>query len=1031
MDPRRVALDHLAAHLHAARDWDRLFLLIDVGEHRVRQAVFFASFDRPGSDLEQHALPAAIETKDWERFARYALIAANLRGLAEELTDEEILRALARHGQSQLATGLAAQLADPLRRAWARATLASCREGEARTELVRNVRDELEGLYSPLTEDRFLLLQSIARHLGPELDDLWPHRLPGWVPVPQTQGELHWTLAQAWAEQNGLLDSRCRETLSQIDPRILIERLPGLWLLEGPDDPSAIRTLATELGDPDGRLFWTIAVTVLGRLATAADDSSWTERAWATQVAAGPPVPWSSALIEQGRDLFGSFSPAAGGGLAVEVAAPVKRAALRVVRLEERSEPERAREAFTAVDALDDPALKLHWALRAARAWPEKPEKEAAEKKRLASILTDHLYRRRYAAEAGDLARFLDLVAVTHPDALRAQTDNVVWSPEMKPASLLSLAESVTQPDVLAGLIARGERYAAVVGATEAEGFELRTRLLIRAACRLCRLKGAWDAEIVKKLLPEEEDELRAAAARELADIGETAAALEVTREIRSPRRKLIIQLSISPESRLRGTAFDPEDLYEAVASVDAAEDERLALEMLAEPPLDPEGLIERYLTRMRSRERQVQALIDLAHRAQALEDLHREGQKDPMAPLQLVRGSLTAVGSDERLLGLTLELVELAAPLQRARALAEVHEAAEVILLRLDVPWEPRRSAFETLLARLGPILLERPMRNREFMARCGAVAGLLNLIVDLPDRAEESPARETLRAHWHEVFPVILAAAARLPSLVAAHLAHPVRARIWGHWLPEISRLVGWERSWQSFERLESRTRWNRIEFARFSASWDWLNDDQNEILRLCGEDPQELSDRITGSAGERGLIFRLAVAAPERLPAVLRRFQEPEKSRLALGLIRDGWVCPEENPDLRAEILAAMEDPALRLEAEARQEGDAWLGALAERVALHGLDPSDPTAWSLLRRLRDEARPEAVPVLADAVLDALTRGRETGEKAFRVWLNGFLTSRAEEAGEASARAGRIRVALQKALRLGPTSREGETQG
>ena len=1037
MDTRRFALEHLAAHLHAARQWDRLFLLIDEGRHRVQQAVHFESFDRPGADLEQHALPAAIEKGDWERFSRYTLMATNLRGLAEELADEEILNALARQGQSRLAAGLAGQLSDPLRRIWARAILASSSEDPDRAGLVRAVYDELEDLNGPVTGDRFPLLQNIARHLGPELDELWHSRLAGWVPGRTEQQDLRWTLAEAWAARSGLLDSRCREILTSIDVEILIERLAGLWLRYGPDDLSEARKLAADLGDPESRLFWNVAVAVLNRQAPTAADSGWAERAWEEQTASGPPVPWSPALIEQGRDLFGRFSTSAADRLAAELSDPGHRAALRVIRLELRRDLERAGPAFQAVEALLEPAPKLHWALRTALAWPAG---DPAEKKRLAWILTDHLHRLRYAVEARDLARFLDLVEATDPDALRVQTDNVIWAPHMKPEILLTLAESVARPAVLAGLIERGESYTAVVGATEAEGFELRTRLLIRAACRLSRLQESWeglDEKVVKKLLPDEEDQLRETAARELAALGKTEDAWPLTEKIRSPRRRLIAQLSIDPDR----AAFQPEDLYQAVASVDAAEDERLALEMLAEPPLDPEALIESYLTRMRSRERQVQALIDLARRAQALEELHREGQRDPMAPLQLVRSSLTAVGSDEHLLGLTLELVELAAPLQRARALAEVHEAIEVILLRLDVPWEARREAFETLLARLGPILLERPMRNREFMARCGAVAGLVNLIVDLPDKAEESPAREELRDHWHEVFPVVLAAAARMTGLVSAHLAHPLRARIWGHWLPEISQLVGWERSWQILGRFEDqlprswrdrlRTRWNGIAFERFTAPWEWLKDDQKEFLRLCFEDPRELPDRITGSAGARGLAFRLAAADPERLPEVLRHFEEPERSRLALCLLRDGWVCPEKCPAVLSHLLADIADPALRLDAELRQEGESWLGALAERVAQHGLDPSDPPAWSLLRRLRSEAQPEAVPVLANAVLDSLPRGRERGEEAFRVWLNGFLAPRAESNGETLEQAGRVREALQKALQLGPAPREGESRG
>lgn len=1031
MDTQRFALAHLAAHLHEAEAWDRLFELVDERGFLSYQVHAFASFDRSTADLEQHVLQGTLAQADWERFARYALLAVNLRGLAEALANEEILLALARRGQGQLALGLARQLGDRLRSLWAQSVLVRFLPEEG---LVREIHDQLESLTGPLDPQ---LLQGIARHLGPELDQLWRERLAGWVPAPRERDEIWWTLAEAWASRHGFHAPGFRNALAAIgDAGLRIERLPGFWLRHGPDDPGDARRLAAEIGDPDGRLFWHVALALLGRLAAAADDPAWAERAWREQAAQGPRVSWSAALIEQGGALFGRFSPAGADHLIAEMEGPQERAALRVVRLEQQPGRARAGEALAAVEALTDPDAKLHWSLRMALAWPPDDPKE---RQRLTSVLLDHLYRRRYSAPAGDLARFLDLVGSTLTDELAMQTDNVVWSPAMKPETLLLLAAGTTRPAVLLRLIEKGESYAAVVGPTEAEGFELRTRLLIGAAARLCRLQRTWDPldeVVVRKLLPDEEDELREAAARELADLGKTADAVAVAQKIRSPRLRLIVQLSIAPDD----AAFDPENLYEAVASTEAAEDERLALEMLTEPPLDPESLIERYLTRIRSRERQVQALIDLARRAQALEELHREGQKDPMAPLQLVRSSLTAVGSDEHLLRLTLELVELAAPLQRARALAEVHEAAEVILLRLNVPWGARREAFETLLARLGPILLGKPVRDRELMARCGAVAGLLDLLADLPGKAEEGSAREELRAHWHEVFPVILAAAARLNGVVAAYLAHPVRARIWGQWLPEISQLVGWKRSWRLLERLEERlphswrerlrTRWNGIEYERFAASWDWLNEEQKEILRLCFEPPRELPDRITALAGARGLVFRLAVAAPERLPEVLGRFAEPERSRLALCLVRDGWIPPGEGSIPVSTLLAGIADPALRLDAEARQEGAGWLGALAERVARHGLDPADPAAWPLLRRLRDEPPPEAAAVLADAVLGALAHGRERGEDAFRVWLNGFLASRAGRE-EALAQAGRIREALQKALRLGPARREAETPG
>ncbi len=91
----RYALRGLMAHLHATGSWPRLFDLLETKPFLADQVKGLGGFQASGEDLETYALAGAIEARDWQRFLHYAALALNLRGLAEDLTEPTILRALA------------------------------------------------------------------------------------------------------------------------------------------------------------------------------------------------------------------------------------------------------------------------------------------------------------------------------------------------------------------------------------------------------------------------------------------------------------------------------------------------------------------------------------------------------------------------------------------------------------------------------------------------------------------------------------------------------------------------------------------------------------------------------------------------------------------------------------------------------------------------------------------------------------------------------------------------------------------------
>ncbi len=90
---------HHTAKAGTREDWRWFFRAVESHQHLDRQAGHFGNFEQTSEDLETYCLPAIVKLQDWHRFVHYALIAANLRGLAEALAGEDVLELLTRHGR--------------------------------------------------------------------------------------------------------------------------------------------------------------------------------------------------------------------------------------------------------------------------------------------------------------------------------------------------------------------------------------------------------------------------------------------------------------------------------------------------------------------------------------------------------------------------------------------------------------------------------------------------------------------------------------------------------------------------------------------------------------------------------------------------------------------------------------------------------------------------------------------------------------------------------------------------------------------
>jgi hypothetical protein len=1004
----RDILDLYFLHAHAEGNWGAIRRGIEEHGLLMLQAERLQGFARSTADLETHVLPAAVAAGNWDGFLQYALTAVHLRGLAEALADEVVLGALARQGRLDFADSLAAQLAAPERRAWAQAVIGAATVGGERARRVRQLREELQGL--PASDSaaegaararRLTCLSGIARHCGADLQDDWQELILRATEDPVERDRLWLEVAGACLDQSGdACHPGFRAALRAIGNRqTLLLGLPRLWQESGPDDLDAARVLADQLGDPEGRLLWSLILPQLGRRARSEKSREDALAAWRHAIQVCPPLPWSPGLIDAGRELFSCLGQDEVERIAASLE-PASRAAFRVVHLEHHPGPNSAAAAIAAVRELNERAKQsweagLHWTLRALLAWPG----DSAGRCGLTASVMRYLSDQRYAAPAGDLCRYLDLVAAVFPRELPRQIESVVWAPASGPETLVALSEQAEHPAVLEALGAQAEAYAAVAGPTEAAAFELRARLLIGLASRLAVLEKRLDPvdTVWARLLPEEQDELAAVTARALAADAQQELAERVAGRIQAGRLSWVTRLAIAP-ARGDAASFSPSSLYAAAASATAVEDERLALRALAQPTFDAEQPVDRAIMPIRSQERQQRALVDLTHHALACElSFYHRGQQDLLAPVQLLRSSLTGTGSDERLLALALELVDFAAPLPARRAVAEIHAALDAVLTLKEVPWPRRIEAVESLLAKLPRVVFgllpsagSSPDDSPWVRGRARALRGFLAMLVDLPARPAAAVDPEGVQTHWAEVPPMVAAALDRLPATSR------------GRWTGKLARpWQGLDRGAMEVLRLCTTTVARRVCAAQL-------------LLAATSPEPRQL----------QALCYLLSSSHPSLLPELVGRLPRGAgRDRLCRRLVQNGWVAGA----VAEEVLLAMADPLTHLRAAADraprpETAAAWLADLAKLVARGALDPAAPESWPLLRRLWASRTGDEQPRLANAVIAALRdAGWKAGEDALCVWLNALLPPRL--GGEVEgwrARDARAREAVQRSLAL-----------
>lgn len=1025
---------HLAAHAARTRgdaSWQQLFVLIDEHGFLAAQADHFQSFGRSSEDLERYLLPALIGQRDWQRFLHYALVAANLRGLAESLAEPEILEALVRSGRPELAESLAGQLAAPGARARARAVLAAPplarQDGSFRLRLLDDLREDLAAIprpeEAPEAEAWCETLEAVARELAPDFQRRWQEWIAPLEPWPELEARAWRAVVEGFLQRGEVaVESGFSEALAHVladrpPPAFLADALACLPFEAAWEVLDRLRTWPCS----SGAAGWPIAMAILSRRPRTGEPSP--DALWVQAEERFGPVPWSVPLLERGSSFWCQLADESLQGLHRDLDDPLLQAAFAVLLLEERRPIPTAARTRLLLESVPDGNAALSWMLRLLA---------AASDRELGSLAAslwgalDHLRRARFSAPVDDLRRSLDLVARALPHDLRPWLQDVLWSPAGRPELLRSLASQATSQGLLRELFLRVESYAVAVAEAEAQGFELRAEILIALACRLSVLRGELGPldEAAGRLLPEEEDELRLRLAQQWVAAGRPDLAAEAAAGIRDRRQRLLAELRAFADRPIPSAVLSPQKLYEAVASVATVDDERRALAALAELPLQPGRVAEQHLLALGSRARQIEALADLAwHALRFQEQTFPPDRQDRLAAVLPLKQALGVVESDPWLLAIMPELAEVGAQLGHGYALAELQEALDRILRITTAPWDDRARAIEELLARLPEILTAHGPRRSTANPRHARIgARWLRWLVNHPERLAAGTARDDLRRHWQQVLPWVIARAEGLSLPGARYFRHPLQAWLCYEWLSMLSAWLGEERVWSFLAKRVRRLRGFRERSTPVSAPvprqrrWSWLRADQEEPLRLCWEDRRERLDTarrlLAADQPDRALLATLARLLAREDPAVtvqlVARLPPAERADLALRLLRHGWV----GSKAVLPLLNQIEDRGLKRQALIwrGQRGDpvvsarSWLSALALEVGEGRLPASDPATARLRRKLWSSEPAHSLPALARATLRGLALGgREGAEAALRWFLNACLAPRlGEEAGE-----------------------------
>jgi hypothetical protein len=161
-------------YLYGSQSWERICVTAENGSFLLAKEEILGGYREIAEDIKHFVLEACLHIENWGRFSRFASLAFNFDGLTHSLANQEVILALMKNGQVELAADIIFQVANPLSRALLRTEIVSGKLGlspKFENTQYNFLREDLQAVAKPQDSQQANALleaiQTIQYALGP------------------------------------------------------------------------------------------------------------------------------------------------------------------------------------------------------------------------------------------------------------------------------------------------------------------------------------------------------------------------------------------------------------------------------------------------------------------------------------------------------------------------------------------------------------------------------------------------------------------------------------------------------------------------------------------------------------------------------------------------------------------------------------------------------------------------------------------------------------------------------------------------
>lgn len=916
----------LPKYLIKGDQYDELISLIDSGEYFSYKAEI-AGVETLTDDLENYIIPYCITKKDWAHFLHYTVLDLNLKGLAEQLSEEIIVKALISNNRIEFVQHIINQISQPLKRVNIRSILLGMMDKQIESAQVGYflllVQNQIEMDLAEATSHENVSARELAKSLGKitqflDIDFAYPIVQPYLHLITNQTGDdfdTFWLmLAKAVTKKYLKYKSLFWEVLHRVKSQdLLVHYLYSLLSPEYLENIEETLFFLSQLNlQPE--VFLEVSVYIRSYLLRESDTAIWN-----TYILSMPciyDVKWEMIAHKNRLALLSLMSVDQIDDL-VFAADLIETKVAILIATNNRIPSNSINQILHWVDCLDM-ASQTHWYLELIKC------EDFESDKLLSSIKSRVLASAFHFRQHEDVLNFLSCISIYETRNLQSYFDLLVFAKATRPDTLLYLANNCSNIGVLNIFSRNIEKYISEVGATvfydDAQKFKLRRELLFSLLYAACKLHSEADKKIIlnDKLFAPEFDEVYPIIVR-LIDEGLVGEAKELLNYLQDPKKRFFVSLQLiaageDVDNLISSEFLSISSLYSIFANTLPFDDVILAHEILLDHPADAITLSSQKVNALSDNTQKIDVLLRLAEHNLSYQLARYNSGNIQYQNIQNLCLQATRYFQSQNELGAYLyKLARLATIEKTEKSTEELLEGIKWLLSKELHPYEKMNSFFRFFS--LLRYLLKDSLRFDTFrqLSSTRKIRTLFKGLVYLSQNKNDLYLKSQLDQAWYLIYPIFIAILKEPNSRIVIDMVdYSWQADLAYDQFSLITRLVKGNKFFYLLVDIEKQlplvvrkitehpwrffTEYSKDKVPRNQALLIYSLRDfyvSNNRLPDCSIGGDLFSDQLLGIA------FIYAVIQPSLLVEFLRHIQDGElKDIVILRLLIDGWI--RENPD-----------------------------------------------------------------------------------------------------------------------------------